>query len=183
MDDHKELREAQIVINGVELNFAQSMTIRVAIASFLMDLEDPDHLGEDEHGRIMTQGYRTRATEIQNIIFKAFNTSRKPWESQAQGSYSPYGRSESETIRQLSAEDVEKLNRLNQSIEPLKIMFPVEIFEIPHTGVCVKCGHDNEAHFQTHFTHIRAGSCAFCLQTVRRETYSKSVKSCYPSSR
>jgi hypothetical protein len=65
-----EPKEAEIIINGHKLTFGQSMTVRVAIANMLMEFADPNALGEDEHGRAMTQGYRARASEVQDFIFK-----------------------------------------------------------------------------------------------------------------
>lgn len=62
--------EAKIVINGVELTDAQAMALRVAISGWLMDLQNPDHLGTDAHGRFMTAAYRQRASEIQSLIFR-----------------------------------------------------------------------------------------------------------------
>ena len=61
--------EADITINGVALSYSQSMTLRVALTGFLMDLADPNHLGTDEHGQTMTKLYRQRASEIQDLIF------------------------------------------------------------------------------------------------------------------
>ncbi len=62
------MSEPRITINGVQLDGAQAMTIRVAIASLLVELQDPDHLGADEHGRFMTKAYKARALELQAIM-------------------------------------------------------------------------------------------------------------------
>ena len=64
-----ETREAKIIINGILLNYAQASTLRVAISSFIHELKDPDHLGEDEIGRSITKNYKNAATEIQDLIF------------------------------------------------------------------------------------------------------------------
>lgn len=69
--------EADIIINGVKLTDAQAMTLRVAIGGWLMDLQNPDHLGTDEHGRFMTAAYRLRASEIQDLIFLNLTPPRK----------------------------------------------------------------------------------------------------------
>lgn len=57
--------EAKITINGVELNFAQSMTVRVAIESFAISLGD---FGEDEPIR---KAYEARLTEIRIPLYAA----------------------------------------------------------------------------------------------------------------
>jgi len=62
--------EAVVVVNGVALSFAQSMSLRVAVAHMLHDLQDPLRLGDDEHGRFMVQAYKARLEEVQELIFK-----------------------------------------------------------------------------------------------------------------
>lgn len=64
-------KEAEIVINGVYLTFAQSMTIRVAVAHMLTDLSDPEYMKDmGEIGEL----YRKRLREIQDMIFLNLNT-------------------------------------------------------------------------------------------------------------
>jgi len=46
--------EPIITINGVTLHTGYAMTVRVALESFAIDLRDHG-LGNDEHGRHMTQ--------------------------------------------------------------------------------------------------------------------------------
>lgn len=58
--------EPNIVINGKLLTVGQAMTVRVAIGSFLMSLEEG--LGDDEHGKAMTEAYRTRIREICGLM-------------------------------------------------------------------------------------------------------------------
>lgn len=65
-----DVKEADIVINGVKLTFAQSMTLRVAICSFLSDMSKEDALGTDEHGKFMSNAYASRSQEIINLMFK-----------------------------------------------------------------------------------------------------------------
>lgn len=55
--------EPVITINGTTLSVGQAMTLRVAIGSFAMSLH-ADGLGDDEHGRMMVEGYLARAHEI-----------------------------------------------------------------------------------------------------------------------
>lgn len=62
--------EATIIINGVMLTETQSMAVRVYVASGLMELQDPDALGTDEHGRRMVEGYRRALSEVQDLIFR-----------------------------------------------------------------------------------------------------------------
>lgn len=58
--------EAAITINGVVLTPGQSMTVRVALNSFAMDL-NADGLGDDDHGKTMTRLYLGRVAEIQQM--------------------------------------------------------------------------------------------------------------------
>lgn len=60
--------EPKITINGILLDDAQSMTIRVALNSFAMRLQEKDALGDDDHGRSMTKAYSQRIDEINSII-------------------------------------------------------------------------------------------------------------------
>lgn len=62
-----EFREAAITINGHPLTTAQSMTVRVALGAFTMDLQ-ADGLGEDEHGKFMTRAYLDRIWEINRLL-------------------------------------------------------------------------------------------------------------------
>lgn len=59
-------REAAIVIEGVTLTSAQSMTLRVALASFASEL-NADGLGSDEAGRAIADGYRRCIADLQRI--------------------------------------------------------------------------------------------------------------------
>ena len=61
--------EANMIINGVELTFVQSMTVRVAMSSFAMTLQE-DGLGNDEHGKFMSKSYLKNIREINRLIFK-----------------------------------------------------------------------------------------------------------------
>jgi len=63
-------KEADIIINGVRLTFAQSMTLRVAMCSFLSEMSEDNALGSDEHGKLMSDVYAKRSREIINLIFK-----------------------------------------------------------------------------------------------------------------
>jgi hypothetical protein len=62
------MSEPTITINGVTLTTAQTMTVRVAIESFAMDLQS-GVLGKDAHGKAMTKGYLARIAEIRILIF------------------------------------------------------------------------------------------------------------------
>jgi len=61
--------EANMTINGVELTFVQSMTVRVAMSSFAMTLQE-DGLGNDEHGKFMCKSYLKNIREINRLIFE-----------------------------------------------------------------------------------------------------------------
>jgi hypothetical protein len=60
-------REPDITINGVSLTTAQAMTVRVAIESFAMSLDEG--LGDDDHGRAMVKNYRAAIDGIRAAIF------------------------------------------------------------------------------------------------------------------
>lgn len=62
------LYEADVTINGERLTFAQSMTLRVAIGSFLMSLGD--HEMRKALGPELARGYEARANEINVHIFR-----------------------------------------------------------------------------------------------------------------
>lgn len=59
--------EAAITINGHALTVGQSMTVRCAIEGFASSLSDGG-LGDDEHGRRMTEGYLARIREIRGMV-------------------------------------------------------------------------------------------------------------------
>lgn len=59
--------ESEVIINGTTLSTAQSMTLRVAINSFLTTMVE-GALGDDDHGRAMVEGYRSSGLKIQNLI-------------------------------------------------------------------------------------------------------------------
>lgn len=55
--------EAEIKVNGSPLSVAESMTLRVAVSSFLMSLQS-DGLGDDETGKAMCEGYKRACASI-----------------------------------------------------------------------------------------------------------------------
>jgi hypothetical protein len=58
------MEEASITINDRQLSTAQAMAVRVAVSDFYAEMQDPDALGDDEHGRAMTKAYRERIAEV-----------------------------------------------------------------------------------------------------------------------
>ncbi|MDP3727574.1 MAG: hypothetical protein Q8R35_02960 [bacterium] len=58
-------KEARIVVGGVQLNSAQSMAVRVAVSSMLLELTDQEH--RRELGEI-AEGYEARLGEVQALI-------------------------------------------------------------------------------------------------------------------
>lgn len=60
--------EPDITINGIALTPSQSMTVRVAVTNFHMEMSEPDALGDDEVGRGITSGYKDRSTEVLRIM-------------------------------------------------------------------------------------------------------------------
>jgi len=69
------MNEARIIINGVELTLGQSMTLRVALQSFAMDLKE-NGLGSDEMGKSIAKGYLARISEMNNLIMRDENERR-----------------------------------------------------------------------------------------------------------
>ncbi len=63
------MNEARITINGVELTIGQSMTLRVALQSFAMDLRE-NGLGSDETGKAIAKGYLARISEMNDLIMR-----------------------------------------------------------------------------------------------------------------
>lgn len=57
-----DMGEPMIIINGKLLTVGQAMTVRVALGAFAVDLQDG--LGDDDHGKEMTAGYKARLSEI-----------------------------------------------------------------------------------------------------------------------
>lgn len=68
--------EATIVVEGVELSFGEAMTLRVALSNWLSDLAR-NGLGDNAHGRLMTEAYLTHGRKIENLIFAACNEPRR----------------------------------------------------------------------------------------------------------
>lgn len=62
------MSEAKITINGKELSYAESMTVHVAISSFMMELKH-EGLGEDETGKQITKNYIKNCKEILNKMY------------------------------------------------------------------------------------------------------------------
>lgn len=62
------MSEAAISINGHTLTEGEAMTVRVALTDFMFTLADPNRLGDDEHGRRMTAGYRDCARTIIRLM-------------------------------------------------------------------------------------------------------------------
>lgn len=61
--------EPNIVINGCELTPSQAMTLRVAMESFAMDIA-ADGLGDDYHGKVMSQAYLAHVSDIRKVMYK-----------------------------------------------------------------------------------------------------------------
>ncbi len=61
------MSESLITINGVLLSEGQSLSVRVAIESFIIQLKI-DGLGNDDRGNQITKSYLERLGEIQELI-------------------------------------------------------------------------------------------------------------------
>ena len=58
----------KIIMNGVELNQGQAMTVWVALQSFGSEMQEKKNaLGKDKHGRFMQKAYLERVREINKI--------------------------------------------------------------------------------------------------------------------
>lgn len=69
----RHFHDADIKINRIDLSEGQVAAVRVAILSFTAELQDPDHLGEDDHGRNMVRLYRARLMEVIHIMQRKAN--------------------------------------------------------------------------------------------------------------
>jgi len=61
-------QEANVTINGVELTSAQSMALRVAVDTFIAEMQELNALGDDEMGIAIARGYRERCGEVRKLI-------------------------------------------------------------------------------------------------------------------
>lgn len=68
--DSVVIDEPKITINGKPLTSGQSMLVRVAVTSFHTEMQEPNALGDDEHGRAMVKGYRERAKEVLDLLLE-----------------------------------------------------------------------------------------------------------------
>jgi hypothetical protein len=62
-------KEADIIINGTLLSYAESMTLRVALGAFVTDLI-MNGLGKDETGKSICTNYLRHSKSIINLIHK-----------------------------------------------------------------------------------------------------------------
>lgn len=53
-------KEANIIVNGIPLSQAESMTVRVALNNFISELKETG-LGDDETGKAISEGYITHS--------------------------------------------------------------------------------------------------------------------------
>lgn len=65
------MSEADIIINETPLSVGQAMSLRVAATNFFEQMADPDALGDDEHGRRMTELYRLRLGEVLKLLLRS----------------------------------------------------------------------------------------------------------------
>lgn len=60
-------KEPKITINGVEVSYGMSMTIRVAMESFATSLNKEDSLGSDKLGKTIRLGYLKQIKEFRKV--------------------------------------------------------------------------------------------------------------------
>lgn len=66
------MKEANIMIRGFYLSVAESMAIRVALSSYLMQMES-EGLGDDEHGKTMSELYAKNCKSVLKAIHEDIN--------------------------------------------------------------------------------------------------------------
>jgi hypothetical protein len=59
--------EPTIIVNGTTLSEGQAMTVRVALESFMLDLQS-NGLGDDTTGKKIANGYLARGVEVRNLM-------------------------------------------------------------------------------------------------------------------
>lgn len=64
------ISEPKISIQGIELSLAESMTFRMALTSFLIDMKTENPLGEDKHGKEMQRLYLLHGRAIMSYMLK-----------------------------------------------------------------------------------------------------------------
>lgn len=61
--------EAEVEINGTRLNAGHVMTLRTVCVTALENFENnPDALGDDDHGRRMVAAYSARLRELLELM-------------------------------------------------------------------------------------------------------------------
>ncbi len=69
MNNRDEAAESLIVVNGMTLTYAESMTIRVALESFAAELI-ANGLGDDSHGKAMTKAYLKNINSVRGYMYE-----------------------------------------------------------------------------------------------------------------
>lgn len=62
------MRKSCVTINGKTLTDAEAEVVRVAVSSMLMEMQTPDALGKDEHGRAMVALYRKTLRDVERLF-------------------------------------------------------------------------------------------------------------------
>ena len=65
------MKEPRIIINGVKISEGAAMTIRVAIETFAISLQDG--LGHDDNALALTKGYQGQISHIRDLMFRSEN--------------------------------------------------------------------------------------------------------------
>ena len=64
--------EAVVTINGRTLTNVEASTLRCAVSSFIMTMNEPDALGDDEHGRFMRLSYLVHGREVERMLVEGY---------------------------------------------------------------------------------------------------------------
>jgi hypothetical protein len=62
------MNEPTITVNGVTLTEAEAISVRVAVSSFLGEMQGPNPLGNDAHGIFMAAAYTRTLTEVERLM-------------------------------------------------------------------------------------------------------------------
>ena len=63
-----DLKEASVLVDGQPLTIAQVMTLRVALTSFLVDINNEGGLGHDEIGEALRKNYQKAGIELLKLL-------------------------------------------------------------------------------------------------------------------
>lgn len=60
----------EIIINGTKLTQGEAMTVHVALQSLGAAMQEPNAMGDDEHGKFMQKAYLANIDAINRLYIK-----------------------------------------------------------------------------------------------------------------